>query len=437
MSLSSSLGVTVLLALVAFQSSALAGDPRSVHSRLEIQLHDGLGHLPLDTHRVRPNTDDLLSALKERLSNGQIRAEERILRRNGGIPYFLPNSPTLGELIGLLEDDETKCDEDFFERAWSWYTPLIDWLLSEYIADAIGKRRFLCLSKLDTDIEKELGSSSESTRKQYEDFHLLRIDRETLRCPDSAFGFLLRHIGVPVKSNVNANAVQRMFVERIVSACNEIAARTSLKTTRTNYARLYEYELVKFPHITFYDFCRALVDFDLEPERDSALNGEGIKYFLKKLDEIQARDLSGSSVSEPMSAETAESGGEERRLVAEAAIRYAEQRSAKLTSRNGKHYAYEQRLYMGLHDLYDICRATIRENSNLIWMYHHMYDVLCLRHGHRLEPAVEQKFRSFERCDLVTKIKFDEIVKEAVEKNSDGKVKNILAKFKPSRQRST
>jgi hypothetical protein len=106
MSLSSSLGATVLLALVAFQSSALAGDPRSVHSRLVIQSL----HLPLATQRVRPDTDDLLSALNERLSNGRIRAEEKILKRNGVIS--LPNSPTLGELIGLLEDDETKCGED-------------------------------------------------------------------------------------------------------------------------------------------------------------------------------------------------------------------------------------------------------------------------------------------------------------------------------------
>jgi hypothetical protein len=93
---------------------------------------------------------------------------------------------------------------------------------------------------------------------------------------------------VLVKANANYYAVQRMFMARFVSACKEMTARTShpnelLAFTRTG--------IRKFPHITFYDLCRALVDFDLEPERDSALNGESITWSQKSNSVKSSRKL--------------------------------------------------------------------------------------------------------------------------------------------------
>jgi hypothetical protein len=80
---------------------------------------------------------------------------------------------------------------------------------------AIYNREFFCFSQLDKKIKYELESMSKSTQQRYSDLPWSEIELSDLLNPNSAFGFLLRRIGVPVKAN--ANAEQRKFVEGFVS----------------------------------------------------------------------------------------------------------------------------------------------------------------------------------------------------------------------------
>jgi hypothetical protein len=381
------------------EDSWLEPDEEFLGLPARVKLHPGLKRLHIT--KVCPNVECLLSILEKELSEGRIGAEEVILKRSADTPY--EESATLGELIGFLQNNETPCEENFSPKVPSWYDLAKEGPLAKYMAKALDEKLPFCLSQLDTKIAYELKSVSESSRKQYEDFPFDLIDRAAVQRPNWALGALLRMFG----GLENVQAVKRESMEGVVRACKEMTSRASLRNL-PSYGQLGDlYTALSFPHIKFHYFCRALVDFNLEHELDSSLDYGNVKIFLQVVDEIRARGLNGGPVSGPMSTETAESGGEGKRLVAEAAVEYAKQWLSDRAEHSRSDSRYD--LKIALQSKRQICANIIDTKSNLVWMHRHMHDVLCAIHGGQLGPDIERKFRLVELCGLVRTLTDDEI----------------------------
>jgi hypothetical protein len=369
MSRKSTLGLAVL-ALVALHSSSfieLAASGPSKPSEDIGRLFDRNIHL--DASKV-------LSILE----NEAERAGREQKIRDG---YYSEMAPTLGDLIGLWQHNETQCTDESFKPARRLRAHAYDDSLQNYIEEATKRWEDYCFSHLDQQIRAGLGSLSELTRDYFKWF--AGQDRaETLDywMPNMAFGKLRTVVG----SLEDTDDGQLEAAKGYLDACKEMIGQLDgIKSIRSNYQWMNIGKLEKYyPHIRFYDFCRLLVDFDFSKEVDRNFWGVDMNDFMKILENLAK-----------MPAETAKSGHEqdERSLAVAAAAQFVKEVS-------NDHYRWGP----GILDtppkildwLMERCSVFLNSVHNLLWAYEH--DLLGLEHGGNLSPSTEKNLRCLKAC---------------------------------------
>jgi hypothetical protein len=350
------------------------------------------------------------------------------------------------EMYKLFREGDTRCSGKFFELVKDWRDLVIESScqvrksLASGISDAIERWRETCYTHLEKKIQSELDATSKSTREHFELF--VEQDRrectpegqpysECQLCDKSIYvvGKLRRLIGSAKDSDV----AELRAAERFVSACKELAASDSIK--RTNYEEWTPLSTEPyFAHIRFYDFCRRLLDLDLSVQNiDNREDRTAFaRRFSEKLDKIQAQ--SPSSVNpEGLLSETAKSGRERERSVAEAVLRVAGLNPNRILQDDDMKYT----LKGTLNRLRLECSRVLDQVDNLAWMHQHMYDLLGRKREDKGAPYAEQNLRYSDACKQLGELKDEEIIKATdrqeetplpvIEKRKPNK---LFAKFK-------
>jgi hypothetical protein len=370
MSWRSSFGATVLLALVAIQSSESVDRPPIPNDNPDASERQG-----------SPIEDALLPR-----NNNQ---EDDLVKR-----------------VISGHEDASKCRHG---EEVAMTGPVGEPQFRELIFNAIMNRREKQNSRVEMEIQSELGAMSESTREHFKLF--AELDRrECGSAPGSlcfifgtlnlVIGKLRRLAGSPKAAEADQLEVEKGFV----SACKEVAGHDRLAAIRAKYEEVSPLSTQPyFPHIRFYDYCRRLFDFDsLSAEIDCALeSAEHIKRFGQELDKILVH---GRHRADPEArwSETA-ANGERESSVAEAAVRFI------------VWYTEEKCLVeRGLRRLRDECLSVLDHEGNLIWMHQHMYDLMGLERGGHQTRRTERSFRYLEACKQLGELEdYEEISKEA------------------------
>jgi hypothetical protein len=314
------------------------------------------------------------------------------------------------EILGLWQKNETNCSPDFFklvaERESSFWTEE----LVKNMRTASKRWENICYSRLEDKIQSELEAMSETTRKQFKLF-VEQEQRECIskgkpRCSkyrlQSSLVYALRRL---VSSVLEGDGVdQSEAAKRFVSACKEMAASDSIKTTRAQHHKSTPLlSQPYFPHVRFYDFCRRLLDLPWSEESIDyhvRVAPTCVKRFFVKLDEIRARRLSRAGL-EVRSSETAESEEEQKRLVAEAAVRSDKWPVIKFVSDSLEHR---------LDDLKKKCSRLLGQVDNLIWMHQHMYEPMGPERDGLQAPDTERNLGNLDACKQLIRLKNDEII---------------------------
>jgi hypothetical protein len=389
----SSFGATVLLALVALHASAL------IASSEQVQLNENRdSDIPSRTEQVR-------SMLEEMLGSGRF-------------TISTPNEHySWREMINLWQKDETRCADGFFSLLERWAIKA-DKTIKNDLLDAIETWKETCYSRLEDKIQFELNTMNKLTREHFElfakqDQHECKSEGRSeclsFGCSNLVIGKLRRLIGSPEGA---PSADQLEAAERSVSACKEIAASDSIKTTRTQYQKLTPSSTEPhFPHIRFYDYCKQLLN--LAQVIDSRLGSAPLlERFGEELDKIRGRTLSKAE-SYRMSSETAESESEQKRSVAEAAVRFAEWAHPRpLRDEDEKLLTLQNEL----NRLKNTCSYWLHALENMIWMHKNMYDLLGRERWGRQKPETERKLNFLDACKQLVELKNDEIIEAAKQK---------------------
>jgi hypothetical protein len=368
-----SFGATVLLALVALIELASSEPVHENRERLE--------HLAQQVNAM----------LEEILGSGQF----AISTANGHESWTA--------MIDLWQKDETKCGHGFFSELRRWALWADKTTKSDLSNAIIETWEETCYTRLEEKIQSELNTMNKSTREHFELFAMQdqhecksRTGCLSFHTSNLAIGGLRRLIGWPEGA---PSADQLEAAERSVSACKEMTASDSIKTTRTQYLKWTPSSPEPhFPHIRFYDYCKELLEIDSRLELDP-----GVRRFGEELDKIRACGLSKVE-SDKMSSES-----EQKRLVAKAAVRFAKGYK-QLYFHKGDAAVLGRDHNVQWNDLKISCSIMLDRAANIVWMHQHIYQLLRREGLDQRTPETERNLRYLKACRQLGELENKEII---------------------------
>jgi hypothetical protein len=172
---------------------------------------------------------------------------------------------------------ELNCNLALIERAQKLFH-----CLDPCVSAVVDVLLELCYSRLDKQIEQELGSLGESVRQLSKLFFKGHDPGEYFYDPTTAVIKLSKLIGAPV----GPDDIQLKDRLNYLGACEEMTDRFArLEPIRSRREKLTRHMTSHLPHVSFYDFCRLVVDSGITRDADSLLQWHRqLKRFFTVLD---------------------------------------------------------------------------------------------------------------------------------------------------------
>jgi hypothetical protein len=187
------------------------------------------------------------------------------------------------KLVDSPQFVELNCNETLIERAQNLRDRYLQNMRSGYMGRAIAPLLESCYSKLDKQIGHELGSLSESVRQHLKLFvEGDNSGRDTYSNQHLVVVMLTKLISAPP----SRDEIQSKGELNFLGACKEMTDRFAhLKPIRSEREALTRRMTSHLPHVSFYDFCRHLVDSGITRDTDSFLRlNPRLKQFFTVLD---------------------------------------------------------------------------------------------------------------------------------------------------------
>jgi hypothetical protein len=324
-------------------------------------------------------------------------SELQVAPHRDALPYGMIYRYDWAKEIISWQEGEWNCSNGFEVLAFREYKTNYWYEFREQILSGLKSRRDFCFSRLEMEIQSELGAMSESIREHFKLFAELD-QRECSSAPGSLcliFGTQNMVISKLLRLSGSHSPKDAKLARGFVSACKEMAGHAPLATIRAKYEEVTPSSTKPYySHIRFYDFCRKLVDLDLSArEIDDVLNLlVEVRGLGEILDKVLVSDQSRED-PEPMWSKMADS--DRKRSVAKAAYQFA--------LKNSEYPIFGNEL----RTLKFRCRESIMRTAHFGYMQRNMSDLLDLKRGGK--HNIERNLRYLEACVQVLKLEGKDI----------------------------